>query len=105
MSVTAIVSIAVAVIAALSAYASQRAAARASTINTTTTSRVDMEKEAYERARTYDTETIRRQDEEILELREEVRALKARVGYLESVVPPEKRNPPLSITEPLPDQN
>lgn len=64
-----VITITVAVIAAASAYASQRAASRASTMNTKTVSRVDMEKEAYERARKFDIETIKRQDEEILELR------------------------------------
>ena len=59
----------VAIIATGSAYASQRAAARASTMNTITTSRVDMEKEAYDRARKFDIETIERQDAEIEELR------------------------------------
>lgn len=63
------VTILVAAIAALSAYASQRAAAKATNLNTTTTSRVDMEKEAYDRARKFDIETIERQDAEIAELR------------------------------------
>lgn len=66
-----LVTLCVAAIAALSAYASQRAAARATTINTTTTSRVDMEKEAYDRARKFDIETIERQDAEIAELRKD----------------------------------
>lgn len=85
-----IASIIVAGIAAISAFASQKAAAKASEKNTITTSRVDMEKEAYDRARAYDTETIRRQDEEIQELRsenqslrEEVNVLRARVARLE----------------------
>lgn len=79
----------VALITGVSAYASQRAASRASTLNTSTTSRVDMEREAYERARGFDTETIRRQDLEIEEirtenhqLREENRALRLEVRGL-----------------------
>jgi hypothetical protein len=76
-------SIIVAVIAAAAAYASQRAAARASTLNTTATSRVEMEKDAYNRARAFDTETIRRQDEEISELRVLVRRLRARLARYE----------------------
>jgi peptidoglycan hydrolase CwlO-like protein len=69
MNATTIASIIVAIVAATSAYASQRAAAKATTMNTNTVSRVDMEKDAYQRARDFDTETIRRQDEEIEELR------------------------------------
>lgn len=91
MDATAIASIVVAFIAAASAYASQRAASRASTMNANTTSRVDMEREAYERARSFDTETIRRQDVEIEELRKEIAHLKkennklcARVQMLEA---------------------
>ena len=72
MDVANIVTVIVAIIAAGSAYASQRAAARASTLNTSTTTRVDMEKEAYDRARKFDIETIQRQDAEILELRHEL---------------------------------
>lgn len=75
MDFVSIASIVVAAIAAFSAVASQRSAARASVLNTQTTSRVDMEREAYERARNFDTETIRRQDEELEELRSRVRVL------------------------------
>lgn len=75
MDFVSIASIIVAGIAASSAIASQRAAAKASVLNTQTTSRVDMEREAYERARNFDTETIRRQDEELDDLRARVRVL------------------------------
>src|SRR5690349_10721762 len=75
MDFVSIASIIVAAIAAFSAIASQRAAAKASVLNTQTTSRVDMEREAYERARGFDTETIRRQDEELDDLRARVRVL------------------------------
>ena len=77
MDYAALATIIVAAIAGVSALASQRAAARASTMNTQTTSRVDMEREAYERARAFDTETIARQDREIAELRAEILSLKA----------------------------
>lgn len=66
------VTLLIAVVSALSAWASQRAAARATTLNTETTSRVDMEKEAYERARKFDIETITRQDAELEEVREKL---------------------------------
>ncbi len=75
-----IITIIVAVIAAGSAYASQRAAARASTMNVNTTSRVDMEKDAYERARKFDIETIERQDREIEELRADNRTLHEKIA-------------------------
>lgn len=96
MDAASIVTIIVACVAAASAYASQRAAAKASMLNTTTTSRVDMEREAYERARAFDTETITRQDREIVELRatetelrKEVKRLERRVRVLELGLPPE----------------
>lgn len=72
MDAIQVASIIVAGIAASAAYASQRAAAKASTVNTSTNSRVEMEKEAYDRARKYDTDTIERQDREIEELRTQV---------------------------------
>lgn len=77
------VSIAVAFLAALAAYASQRSAAKASVMNTQTVTAVDREKEAYERARAFDTETIRRQDEELQELRDDNRKLHDRVTIAE----------------------
>lgn len=95
-----IATIFVALVAAFSAYASQRAAAKASTSNTTTVSRVDMEKEAYDRARSYDTETIRRQDEEIKELRDdnarlhaEVKSLRERIARIERGITIDTREP------------
>lgn len=82
MDAVNVASIIVAIIAALSAYASQRSAERATATNANVTSRVEMEKEAYERARSYDTETIRRQDEELDELREDNKKLRAEVEAL-----------------------
>lgn len=74
-----LVTLAVAAIAALSAYASQRAASKASMLNVSTTTRVDMEKEAYDRARKFDIETIERQDAEIAELRRDNQELHEKV--------------------------
>lgn len=74
------VTIFVAIVAAASAWASQRSAAKASTLNVSTTSRVEMEKEAYERARAFDIETIKRQDDEILELRNDNRDLHEKIA-------------------------
>lgn len=83
---TNVVTLAVAIIAALSAFASQRSsakAAKAAKIETArielANSRVDMEKNAYERARAFDTETIARQNKRISELSREVRRLNALV--------------------------
>lgn len=70
MEPAVIASILVSLIAALAGYASQRSAAKASTRNVATSSRTELEKEAYERARAFDTETIKRQDAELAELRE-----------------------------------
>lgn len=67
-----IASIIVAAISALGAWASQRSASKALTKNANSASRVEMEKEAYDRARKFDTDTIERQDAEIAELRGEV---------------------------------
>lgn len=81
---TSLAGIAVAMLAAASAYASQRAAARASVTTGRDSNRVDMEKEAYERARAFDTETIRRQDVEIAELRADNADLRKQVSELTS---------------------
>lgn len=75
-------SIIVVIISGLSAYASQRAASRATRLNTDATNRTDMEKEAYERARKFDVETITRQDTNIDELREEIKVLRKEIDEL-----------------------
>lgn len=62
--------IAVAIIAAGSAWLSSRSADKASVTGHTISSRLDAEKEAYERARDFDLQTIQRQHNEIEELRE-----------------------------------
>lgn len=78
-----IILVVVAGIGAISAYASQRAASRASTLNTTTVSRVDMEKDAYNRARAFDMATITRQDGEILNLQAQIRKANLKIRDLE----------------------
>lgn len=106
MDPVSLASIAVAGIAAASAYASQKAASKASEANTKATvdaeveiKRADRETEAYERARSYDTETIRRQDEEILELREDNKRLHAEVKMLRNRIARLERGIPLDSEE------
>jgi predicted nuclease with TOPRIM domain len=72
-------SIIISLIAATATWLASRAASKASVKNAVTSSRAVMEEEAYQRARTYDVETIRRQDEEIDELRENQKTLNADV--------------------------
>lgn len=72
----------VALVAAIGAWLSQRAASKATFTNNTVTSRLDAEKEAYERAREFDTETIRRQTDEIARLRMENSDLKAKLNQM-----------------------
>jgi len=65
-----VASLGAAAIAAAGSWLARRSAGKATVDSTTITSRLDMEKEAYERARALDTETIERQEREIKELRE-----------------------------------
>lgn len=91
MDAANIVALLVAIIAALSAFASQQSSAKvakqarieAARIELEH-SRVDMEKNAYERARAFDTETISRQNKRIAELTREVRHLNNVVTQLRS---------------------
>lgn len=76
---TEIVSIAVAAIAAGGAWASQRASSKAATVST----RMDAEKEAYERARAFDLQTIERQQEEIKVLRERLAIAESKLDKME----------------------
>lgn len=78
--VTSIASAVVASIAGLSALASQRAAAKASIKNTDTTSRATIEEDAFNRAKSYYTDTIDRQAREISELEDDVAGLKKQVN-------------------------
>lgn len=91
---TAIASFGVACVAALSAWASSRAATNASTKNNEVNVEAKRLEQAYERARKFDIETIGRQDREIEELRDEndqlraqVLALRLRVANLELRLP------------------
>lgn len=80
---TALASVLAAAIAAAAAVASQRAAANASVKNTTTTTRVDIEKEAFERAEALLDRQFKRQEEEIEGLHADVDRLNHRVRQLE----------------------
>jgi predicted RNase H-like nuclease (RuvC/YqgF family) len=86
MDATNVASLVVAVIAALTAIASQRSASRASVVN----ARTAAEEEAYNRARKMDTDTIDRLDRENKELRErldkETREFREREEDLEEQV-------------------
>lgn len=68
----------VSLIAAIVGWLTNRASNKASVTNVTTSSRVEMEKEAYERARKMDTETINRQDAELKDLEDKYDKLKTR---------------------------
>lgn len=96
MDATAIASVIVAVIAAGAALASQRSASNAIKDKSSGHNRIEMEKEAYERARAFDTETINRQNKQITtltienkSLRQRVEELFKRVRHLEGLLPPE----------------
>lgn len=65
----------VSIFVALVGYATARSANKANSTNVVTSSRVEMEKEAYERARAFDTATITRQDHELEELQGKYSAL------------------------------
>lgn len=66
-----IASILVSIIAAIGAYLSARESRKANVKNTDASGRVEMEKEAYQRARAMDVATIERQEKRIKELEEE----------------------------------
>jgi hypothetical protein len=98
MSVVDFGGIIVAIIAALGAWVAQRAAAKSSNINTSVTGRLDLEKDAYERARNFDTETMRRQNEEIIKLRaeslkfdEDMAEIKGRLADLQKLLETSER--------------
>lgn len=83
VQITAIATVIAAVIAALAAIATQRSAAAAAVRNQSVSSRTDIEKEAFERAKGFYTDTIDRQDANIHELEDDVTSLKGRVRALE----------------------
>lgn len=64
----------------------QRSAAAAAVRNQSTASRTDIEKEAFERAKGFYTDTIDRQDGDIAELRDENRGLQGEVKSLKERV-------------------
>lgn len=80
---TEAISLGVACIAAIGAWAAQRASSKASTVS----ARMDAEKEAYERARQFDLDTIQRQQEEIKVLRERLAVAESKVQKLEEHTP------------------
>lgn len=69
---TSLASIIVAVVAAYGAFSSQKQVSKAARYS----SRLDFERDAYERARKFDTETITRQDMELEELKREISLLR-----------------------------
>ncbi|ADD81038.1 gp040 [Rhodococcus phage ReqiPoco6] len=77
------VSLAVALIAALSALATQQASSKASRKEKQEASRASMETEAYERARAFDIATIDRQNEQIAALLEKVAKQDAEMTQLQ----------------------
>lgn len=81
--ITAIATVIAAIIAAFAAIATQRSAAAAAVRNQSVSSRTDIEKEAFERAKDFYTDTIDRQGANIHELETDVANLKGRVRYLE----------------------
>lgn len=70
-----IASIIISAITGIFAWLAARQSSKAAVTNSVTSGRVEMEKEAYERARKLDTETINRQDGELKELEEKYEKL------------------------------
>lgn len=81
-----VIAIFIALIAALGSWASHRATAKANSDNAKASNRVEMEKEAYDRARKLDVETIERQVGEMAELQTKNRELSERNEELSSQV-------------------
>lgn len=82
MNAIDISAIAIAIIALGSSWVTSRTSSKATTINNETNARVEMEKEAYNRARDFDINTIERQKEQIETLQRENRELKQTVQQL-----------------------
>lgn len=74
----------VSLIAAVVAVATNRSSNKASSVNVSTSGRVEMEKEAYERARKLDTDTIERQDREVHEALDKNDKLEARLETVQT---------------------
>lgn len=82
MNAIDISAIVIAIIALGSAWVTARTSSKAATINNETNARVEMEKEAYNRARDFDINTIEFQNEQIEKLQRENRELKETVRVL-----------------------
>lgn len=82
MNAIDISAIIIAIIALGSSWVTARTSSKATTINNETNARVEMEKEAYNRARDFDINTIERQNEQIEKLQRENRELKETVRVL-----------------------
>lgn len=80
---TAIATVIAAAISAVAVIATQRSAAAAAVRNQSVSSRTDIEKEAFERAKGYYTDVADRQAAEISGLETEVSHLRGRVSALE----------------------
>lgn len=84
--VTAFASVIAAVIAGAFGWATVRTTARSEVRRQDTASRTDIEKEAFERAKTFYTDTIDRQSDQIEELEGDVDKLKQRVSDQETEI-------------------
>lgn len=84
MNGVVIASVIVSAIAAVGGWLSARESRKASNTNSVTSGRVEMEKEAYERARKLDTDTIQRQEEELDDLRSRNDRLQERVELVQT---------------------
>lgn len=82
IAATAVATVIAAGIGALAAWATGRSAARAQVIAASTSSRSDLEQEAFERAKGFYTDTIDRQAGEIRDLEGDVGRLKGEVSQL-----------------------
>lgn len=76
--------IVVSIVAATGSWLAARQGAKAQMKNVATSSRVEMEKEAYERARKMDTETIASQEKKIVKLEGEIEELEVKVEEQEN---------------------
>ncbi|MCA1806540.1 MAG: hypothetical protein LC687_01555 [Actinobacteria bacterium] len=73
----------VAIVAALGAWAAQRSSSNAARVNSTVSIRLEAEREAYERARAFDVQTIERQGAEVHSLRESNEGMRREIIVLQ----------------------
>lgn len=90
VQITAIATVIAAIIAAFAAIATQRSAAAAAVRNQTVSSRTDIEKEAFERAKNFYTDTIDRQDGQIHELESDIANVRGRLKAVEEELATER---------------